>query len=105
MTALIYEASQSSEADLDYLDDIDDDEKVSINWSDLAFKVICEEEEWKRQFKSIEKEFSKCINLSKIIIDESDKVDGIEGEEEEKEKVHSKLNLMYTKPSANPYCR
>lgn len=91
---LIHGLDSNYDYDLDYLEnDLSDDQELSIDWNDLGFKVVCEEEDWRQQFDSIRTEFNECLNVSTNL------------NVVENETPNLSPSSVYIKPSANPYCR
>lgn len=70
---------------------------VSVKWSELSWKILCDQDEWRAQLEVVRKELTQCLELREILLPE-DKL----GEEEEKNR---KWSLLFSDGPSNPYCR
>ena len=83
---------ESSEADEEQLTN------VTIPWNQLSWKILCDEDEWRAQFHRIRANFTKCVELSKILLPEDKEVS-------DDEKQTRSWSLMFSDGKSNPYCR
>lgn len=71
--------------------------KHVLKFEDLGLKVLCEEEDWKAQFRPIKYKLAKCLGLEKIILDESERPPGDKG--------HGSLFSPFGDSEDSPYCQ
>ena len=71
---------------------------LTIKWEQLSWKVLCDEEEWRAQFQRIRSNFTRCVELSSILLPEDPEVS-------DDEKQKRTWSLMFSDGKSNPYCR
>lgn len=76
-------------------DDFIGPSNVTILWTELGFRTVCDEDEWKGQFNSIKSQMIECLEINDIIYESSD---------EEEFHRQRKLATISGKSSENPYC-
>ncbi|XP_074599967.1 uncharacterized protein LOC141854254 isoform X2 [Brevipalpus obovatus] len=91
-----YEYDLNQESMGNSLEDGESNDKISIRWKDLGWKIVCEEDEWKSQFDSIRDEFLQCTHLGKIMYDH---------DADPNLDRRMDFDLTFGKIQANPYCR
>ncbi|KAI1294867.1 hypothetical protein HDE_06057 [Halotydeus destructor] len=72
-------------------------EPLSVRWSELSWKILCDEDEWRSQFVPIRNQLANCLQLDAILLPEEKEVDD--------EKKKRNWSLMFTDGPSNPYCR
>lgn len=70
---------------------------LTIQFEQLGWKVLCDEDEWKEQFSKVRAKFTQCVELSKIILPGEKDVD------EDKQK--RTWGMVFSDGMSNPYCR
>lgn len=92
--------SDGEDSGLDESPEMDEEQltNVTITWNQLSWKILCDEDEWRAQFRGIRENFTRCVELSKILLPEDKEVS-----DEEKQK--RSWSLMFSDGKSNPYCR
>lgn len=70
---------------------------LTASWEQLGWKVLCDEDEWKEQFAQVRTAFTKCVELSKIVLP---------GERDtETDKQSRTMGSIASDGVSNPMCR
>lgn len=86
----------SSDESQDYAEDSQLTD-VSIRFEQLGWKVLCDDDEWRQQFKKVRQNLTTCLELSGILLPED--------RESDDEKRKRDWSFMFSDGKSNPYCR
>lgn len=70
---------------------------LTASWDQLGWKVLCDEDEWKGQFAKVRSPFTKCVELSKIVLPGERDTEG--------DKQRRTMGLIASDGVSNPMCR
>ena len=72
-------------------------ENLTIKFENFAFRVVCEDENWKPDFEKIKSKLAKCLRLENIIVEDKD--------DDEEDKKKRDFGLIFGDLNSNYYCR
>lgn len=70
---------------------------LTIKWEHLSWKILCDQDEWRSQFAVIRHNFTRCVELSKILLPED--------KDKEEDRQKRTWSFMFSDGKSNPYCR
>ena len=70
---------------------------LTASWEQLGWKVLCDEDEWKEQFAQVRSAFTKCVELSKIVLPGERDTDS--------DKQRRTMGSIASDGVSNPMCR